>query len=221
MNELVYLKSDDAFTDSMVIANGTGNTHHAVTQLIRNHSKSLGKFGELRFTHFKCQNPKGGRPSKVYMLNEPQATLLVTFLGNNDTVVEFKTELVRQFFEMRKFIAERHTKEWIETRQQGKITRRNETDVIQELVGYAKAQGSKHADMLYMTYSKLANAMCGVKGRDNATTYQLNNLSIFENLILQMIRSGIEAGLNYKEIYKVCKERCVQAKEIAMIGVRE
>lgn len=38
---------------------------------------------------------------------------------------------------------------------------------------------------------------------------------------LQMIRSGIEAGLNYKEIYKVCKERCVQAKEIAMIGVRE
>ena len=216
MNELVYLKSDDAFTDSMVIANGTGNEHESVVALLKKYRSRFEKYGRLEFTDLK--SGKRGRPTKVYRLNEPQATLLVTFLDNTETVVEFKTELVRQFFEMRKFIAERHTKEWLETRQQGKLTRRKETDVIQELVGYAKAQGSKHADMLYMTYSKLANAMCGVKGRDNATTYQLNNLSIFENLILQMIRSGIEAGLNYKEIYKVCKDRCVQAKEIAMIG---
>lgn len=218
MNELVYLKSDDVFTDSMVIANGTGNQHNSVMRLIKKQKAQLEKFGKIEFMDLKSKNPNGGRPIKYCTLNEPQATLLVTFLDNTDAVVEFKTELVRQFFEMRKFIAERHTKEWLETRQQGKLTRRKETDVIQELVGYAKAQGSKHADMLYMTYSKLANAMCGVKGRDNATTYQLNNLTIFENLILQMIRSGIEADMNYKDIYKACKARCEQAKEIAMIG---
>lgn len=218
MNDLVYLKADEVFTDSLVIANATDNSHHAISQIIRKHKTRLEKFGKLQFSHLKCQNPNGGRPASIYLLNEPQATLLITFLKNSDVVADFKVELVRQFFEMRKFIAERHTAEWIATRKQGKITRRAETDVIQDLVSYAKEQGSEHADMLYMTYSKLANSMCGIKGRDNATIYQLNNLSIFENLILQMIRSGIEQNLNYKRIYQECKDRCIQAKQIAMIG---
>ena len=42
------------------------------------------------------------------------------------------------------------TQAWLETRQQGKLTRKAETDVIQKLVEYAKEQGSTHADMLYM-----------------------------------------------------------------------
>lgn len=216
MNDLVYLKQDDVFTDSMVIAKGTGVAHRKIKESIRKHKNKLKEFGRLS-APYQAES-SGGRPEEYYLLNEAQATFLVTLLKNTDVVVNFKAELVKQFFEMRKFIAERHTQEWIETRQQGKLTRRKETDVIQELIGYAKAQGSTHADMLYMTYSKLANAMCGVKGRDNATTYQLNNLTIFENLILQMIRSGIEADMNYKDIYKACKDRCIQAKEIAMIG---
>ena len=92
------------------------------------------------------------------------------------------------------------------------------SSVIKELVEYAKEQGSTHADMLYVTYSKLANSLCGIKSRDEATSYQLHNLSIFENLILTMIRSGIESGLDYKQIYKECKTRCVLAQQVAMIG---
>lgn len=216
MNDLVYLKKDDAFTDSLVIAEGTKVGHRKIKAAIKKHESKLNQFGKLS-APYQAEST-GGRPEEYYILNEAQATFLITLLKNTETVVNFKAELVKQFYEMRKFIAEKQTQAWIETRQQGKITRRTETDVIQELVGYAKAQGSEHADMLYMTYSKLANAMCGVKGRDNATTYQLNNLSIFENLILQMIRSGIQAGMHYKDIYKLCKERCVQAKQIAMIG---
>lgn len=216
MNELVYLKKDDAFTDSLVISKGTNVGHRKIKTVIKKHEAKLKEFGKLS-APYQAEST-GGRPEEYYILNEAQATFLITLLKNTETVVNFKAELVKQFYEMRKFIAERQTQAWIETRQQGKITRRSETDVIQELVGYAKAQGSEHADMLYMTYSKLANAMCGVKGRDNATTYQLNNLSIFENLILQMIRSGIQAEMHYKDIYKLCKDRCVQAKQIAMIG---
>ena len=216
MNELVYLKKDNAFTDSMVIANGTDNQHESIVRIIQKYRKDFEDYGRLEFSDLK--SGKRGRPTKIYFLNEEQATLLVTYLENSETVREFKKRLVHQFFEMRKFIAERHTKDWLETRQQGKLTRKAETDVIKELVDYAREQGSTHADMLYLTYTKLANAMSGVKGRDNATVIQLNNLSIFENLILTMIRNGIAAGLNYKEIYKVCKDRCIQAKQIALIG---
>jgi phage regulator Rha-like protein len=218
VNELVYLKADDVFTDSMVIANGTENQHKSVVAIIKKYRRDFEGIGQLRFSDLKSTNPKGGRPTKVYWLNEEQAMLLVTYLDNNEIVRNFKKNLVHQFVEMRKFIAERHTQAWVETRQQGKITRKAETDVIQELVAYAKEQGSTHSNMLYMTYSKLANSMCGIKGRDNATTYQLNNLSIFENLILQMIRSGMNNGLDYKQIYQECKNRCMMAQEVAMIG---
>ena len=216
MDELVFLKGDDAFTDSLVISECTGVDHRKVKSLIRKYESRLKELGKLSSPHEV--ESTGGRKATYYILNEEQATFLITLMKNTDVVVEFKSRLVKAFYEMRKFIAERHTQEWIETRKQGKITRKSETDVIQELIEYAKDQGSEHADMLYMTYSKLANSLCGIKGRDNATVIQLNNLSIFENLILQMIRSGIEADMNYKEIYKACKERCLQAKQIAMIG---
>lgn len=216
MNELVYLKADDVFTDSLVLAKGTRVEHRKIKSVIKKHEKKLKEFGRLS-APYRAEST-GGRPEEYYILNEAQATFLVTLLKNTDVVVNFKAELVRQFFEMRKFIAERHTEAWLETRQQGKLTRKAETDVIKELIEYAKAQGSTHADMLYVTYTKLANSMCGIRGRDSATVRQLNNLSIFENLILQMIRAGIEQNMNYKQIYQVCKDRCIQAQQIAMIG---
>lgn len=216
MNELVYLKKNEAFTDSMVIAEGTGNQHESVVRILTKHRKDFEDFGKLEFMDLK--SGKRGRPTKVYLLSEEQATLLVTYLDNTDVVRQFKKTLVHQFFVMRKFLAEKQTTVWIEARQQGMITRKAETDVIKELVEYAKAQGSTHADMLYMTYSKLANTLCGIKSRDEATSSQLHDLSIFENLILSMIRNGIEANMDYKQIYKECKARCTAAQQIAMIG---
>ena len=216
MEELVYLKRDDAFTDSMIIAEGTGNQHESVVRILTKHRKDFEDFGKLEFADLK--SGKRGRPTKVYLLSEEQATLLVTYLDNTEVVRQFKKTLVHQFFVMRKFLAEKQTTVWLEARQQGMITRKAETDVIKELVEYAKAQGSTHADMLYMTYSKLANTLCGIKSRDQATSSQLHDLSIFENLILSMIRSGIEANMDYKQIYKECKARCNAAQQIAMIG---
>lgn len=220
MDSLVYLKSDEVFTDSMVIAKGTDNQHKSVVAIIKKYHKDFEDFGRLEFSDLKSTNPKGGRPTKVYRLNEEQAALLMTYLGNTEIVRTFKKRLVHQFFEMRKFIAERHTKEWVETRQQGKMTRKSETDVIKELVEYAKDQGSTHSYMLYTTYSKLANRMVGIKGkeRDIATTIQLNNLNIFENIILNLIRVGMSQEMDYHDIYRLCESRCVQAKEVAMIS---
>ena len=139
-------------------------------------------------------------------------------MKNTDVVVNFKAELVRQFVAMRKLIAEKQTDTWIETRQQGKLTRKSETDVIKQLVEYAKKQGSGHADMLYMTYSKLANKYAGVDKRDNATVMQLNNLSLMEHIILNVIQNGITAGMYYKEIYKASKARLESMKDIAFLG---
>lgn len=207
MNELVLLKHGDAFTDSMKIAQGTGNTHHAVQQLVGKYHRKLVKWGKVEFTHLKCENPKGGRPPKVYYLNEQQALFLVTLLGNNDIVVDFKAELVDQFCKMRKLLTERQTEAWLETRKAGKLTRRSETDVIKQLIEYAKYQGSTHADMLYVTYSKLANKIAGVSKRDLANIKQLNILDEIESMIFHVIEIGMASGKHYKEIYQDCKRR--------------
>lgn len=205
MEELVYIKRDDAFTDSMVIAEATGNQHRSVTALIRKHQSNLENFGKVEFCDLKSRNPKGGRPVKVCPLNELQATLLITFLDNSDSVVDFKTELVRQFFEMRKILAQRKTEVWLDTRSQTKLIRKEETDMIQKLVEYAKEQGSGHSDMLYITYTRLANKMAGIKNRDEADVRRLNLLLMIEDIIKNVIEDGMREGSNYKQIYQDCK----------------
>lgn len=215
MNELVYLKKDDAFTDSLIIAKHSGVDHRKVKSLIRKYRSRLQGFGKLSSP---CEvESTGGRKATYYELNEEQATFLITLMKNTEAVVSFKANLVSEFYKMRKFIAEKQTATWLETRQQGKLTRKAETDVLKQLVEYAKEQGSSHADMLYMTYSKLANKYAGVDKRDSATVMQLNNLSLMEHIILNVIQNGITAGMYYKEIYKASKARLESMKDIAFL----
>ncbi len=214
MNELVFLRGNDAFTDSLVIASGTANKHESVQRRIRDYEKEIGTLGKLGF---EIRPMPSGQEQKIYKLNEQQATFLITLLKNTPIVVQFKLELVRQFYQMRQFIFERQTQSWIETRKAGKLTRKTETDTIQKLVKYAKEQGSTHADKLYMTYSKLANKMVGISKRDEATVIQLNNLSLMENIILHEINTGILMGKHYKEIYQECKRRLEVVKNLAYL----
>ena len=214
MHELVTLKGNDVFTDSLVIAQGTNNQHESIKRIIEKNKTDMLSFGTLPILNRKST---GGRPEQYYQLNEEQATFLVTLLRNSIKIVAFKKELVRQFYAMRRFILEKQTSLWLETRQQGKLTRNSETDTIKQLVEYAKSQGSEHADKLYMTYSKLANKMAGIKKRDEATVAQLNNLSLIENIILNCIQNGIIAEKNYKAIYQDCKRRLEMFKDIAYL----
>lgn len=215
MNELVYLKKDDAFTDSLIISRCTGVDHRKVKAMIRKYENRLKAFGKLSSP---CEaESTGGRKSTYYELNEEQATFLISLMKNTDPVVDFKSKLVTEFYKMRKFIAEKQTEAWIETRQQGKLTRKAETDVIKKLVEYAKEQGSTHPDMLYMTYSKLANKYAGINKRDNATVMQLNNLSLMEHIILNVVQNGIATEMHYKDIYKASKARLESMKDIAFL----
>ena len=38
---------------------------------------------------------------KTYFLNEPQTTLILTFMRNNEIVINFKVRLVQEFFKIR------------------------------------------------------------------------------------------------------------------------
>uniref|UniRef100_UPI003AF9CCDE Rha family transcriptional regulator n=1 Tax=Campylobacter fetus TaxID=196 RepID=UPI003AF9CCDE len=85
-----------------IIAQNTDNEVSSVKRLIDNHLSDFEEFGVLGFEIVKPLNAElGGRPSKIYYLNEPQATLLLTYLQNTPIVREFKKALVKEFYQMR------------------------------------------------------------------------------------------------------------------------
>ncbi len=218
MYELVEVRENDVFTNSKVIAEGTENKHEAVQKIISKYSIDIEDFGALRFEMrvLKHENYRGSTREKVYLLNEEQATFVITLLRNSKVVVKFKKELVRQFYAMRKFLIEKQSQLWNDTRLANKQNRLKETDVIKLLVEYAKNQGSTHSDKLYMTYTKLAKSVIGGK-RDNVSVSELNNLTLVESIILQTIQIDMSMGMHYKDIYKDCKDRIERFAEIAYL----
>lgn len=214
MDNLVILKGNDVFTNSWVIAEGTGNSHRAIKSIVDKYSDDFKEFGKLSY-HSKwfenekqkkifSDNSKGVSREKtkieVILLNEPQATLLITYLRNTEQVRRFKKNLVFEFYRMRDFIREKQTPAWQESRQTGITTRKKETDAIKRLCEYATAQGSKHPERLYTAYTKLTN-------RTTATNLQLSVLTVAESIIAQTIDAGIEENKPYKEIYQDCKRK--------------
>lgn len=144
----------------------------------------------------------------------------MTLLKNSQEVVEFKFELVKEFYRMRAFIREKLSSEWKETRIKGKITRRNETDIIMtKLIPHAELQGSKNSGKLYMTYSKLVNECVGISAnsRDKATKRILDVIYNLENLIEHVISEEVVKGTYYKDIYQICKGKCKLLVELSYL----
>lgn len=91
-------------TTSLAIADGTGNQHKNVLELIRNNISDFEEFGRVAFeTRVAGQSPN---PTKYAVLNEQHATLLLTYMRNSEIVKAFKKRLVAEFFAMRQALAE-------------------------------------------------------------------------------------------------------------------
>lgn len=102
-DDITTLNNDgEPVTTSLVIADGVGNSHATVIKLIRQNIDDLQEFGPLRFQiQVTRSDGRGGQQAEVAILNEQQATLLISFMRNIGVVKEFKKQLVKAFFAMR------------------------------------------------------------------------------------------------------------------------
>lgn len=97
-------RGGDLLVSSETIAEGSGVQHKNVLELINANRADFEEFGTVAFETRPL--PSGGLPVRLAMLNEQQATLLMTFQRNTAQVREFKKALVRAFFDMaRRLIA--------------------------------------------------------------------------------------------------------------------
>lgn len=183
--ELVYMDGKkEPYTLSSIVAECTGLQHHTITKTIRKHQVRFEQFGKVGF---KIQAMESGQNTKDYILNEQQATLLVTFLKNTEQVANFKTNLVKAFFEMRDELSKRYLQRELE-----KPKRKSLTEAIQ-----AWERAPKHA------YSTLTNLLLkGVTGKNKAqlmkereskngidglTSVELTNYQRLEDMAIAMI----------------------------------
>ncbi len=93
----------DLVVTSETIATGAGVEHRAVLQLVATHEDALGQLGPSAFGMRKgAPLPQGGfaKGTRVALLNEQQATLVLALMRNTDAVVAFKVALVKAFFDM-------------------------------------------------------------------------------------------------------------------------
>lgn len=84
---------------SLTIAEGSGVQHKNVLELIINNAADLEEFGHLAFETRPGYN---NATVRIALLNEHQATLVMTYQRNTEKVKAFKFALVKAFFEMAK-----------------------------------------------------------------------------------------------------------------------
>ena len=105
------------------------------------------------------------------------------------------------------YIATEKDNKWLGIREESKLVRKAETDVIKEYVEYAKSQGSKNAERYYTIFTKLVNSKIGIESnqRDNISQQALMEMKTLEGLINMRIRSLIKEKKPYKMIYQEIK----------------
>lgn len=205
MNELVYLapNTKDPFTTSEVIAECAEVKHHAIQQMILKYEQDFKSFGKLAFEMraVKTKGARGTKYTKVYHLNEQQATLLFTYLRNTPVVREFKKELIRQFYAMREELLNVKV-----ARTERKPLRIGMTDAIKAL------PDSPHKQFKYNQFTDLAyKAALGKSARQirqergatktaNASDYMSSDeiaaVANMENSIAVLLNVGME----YQEV---------------------
>ncbi|KRL05849.1 hypothetical protein FD46_GL000608 [Liquorilactobacillus oeni DSM 19972] len=186
----------EPFTTDKVVSKYSGNTLKEVKQMIKKHQKEIERFGVITFEMAKPpKGSKGGRPVKIYHLNREQATFLVTLLDNTNQVVNFKFNLVKQFFDKDKELQERNVK-----REAGKLTTSSLNDAIK-----SREDLDSHA---YVNFEQLAyRASLGknatqikhersVPKSTPATEYlsaaELNKVSLMKQKIAVLLELGME-----------------------------
>lgn len=207
--KLVFIKPAgshmEPFTTSDIIADCAGVRRSAVMRLILKHQSDLEEFGSLGFEIRKIVKNGSGNYEKLWHFNEQQATLFITYLQNTEPVRQFKKDLVREFFTMRKELEKRK-----ELRTQSKPIRRNLTDALRDSGEEERMHGYAYGTYTNLFYKaalgKTARQLRAERGASKKITAK-DLLSSDELPLYEKKEAAatvlLDAGLRYEEIKKI------------------
>ena len=156
-----------------------------------------------------------GQKYTAYLMNREFFSLLaMRFKGK--IAFRWQVQFVSAFHEMENHILSelnnKSDKQWLNQRSQGKLSRREETDVIKDFVEYATNQGSKSAKYYYKHITNATYKALGIiaqrkpKIRDTMNIYDLAELLLMERVARNSLEKYMKLERNYKDIYESTKE---------------
>ena len=219
---LVRIACGQPTTTSIVIAEKFGKRHDRVLRAIDNLECSetfrLRNFGE---TSNPVQMPNGGTRNErsFNITRDGFAFLAMGFTGKE--AARWKEKFIDAFnwqaSEINRLRILHCHPEWQAARIEGKAVRRDETDVIQSFVDYAKSQGSKSADRYYLVITKetnralfLVQSAVGKGFRDSLTSAQLSSVAMAERIVERALLEAMGARMFYRDAYRLAADRVRQ-----------
>ncbi|MDY4760723.1 Rha family transcriptional regulator [Streptococcus thoraltensis] len=189
---LVYLDGKkEPYTLSSIVSECANVKHRHLKILINKHKSRLERFGRVTF---EISPSEAGQNVRDYILNEQQATLLITFLKNTEQVATFKENLVKAFFEMRDELTKFQLQRELE-----KPKRRALHEAIETWQEAPKHAHSTVTNLLLRSVTgfnakQLKTIRGGNNGIDTLTSYELERYQSFEDMAIAMIDLGFTYG---------------------------
>lgn len=208
--QIVLSKKGEAFADSRVIAEKFGKRHSHVVEKIETLIKEIDnikgpKSWTLKFN--KRSDNYRGQEYDYYEMNKPAFSMLVMGMTGNKAL-EWKLRFNEAFYEMERVLTQQSLNQqsemWLAQREQGKLIRQEETDIIKEFVDYATTQGSENAKFYYKHITSAVYKALNLvqykqpKLRETLDFMQTSQLILAE----QVAQKSLKKYMNEKEFYK-------------------
>jgi Rha family phage regulatory protein len=211
---LVSCNHRQAVTTSVIVAKVFGKRHKDVLKAIANLLTDLEGEGISRRSFApRDYTDERGRTHLMYEMDRDGYSLLAMGF-NGRKALKFKTQYIAAFNEIERALRHRENLSWQDQRTGNKIGRRAETDTLARFVEYATAQGSQSARLYYVNVTKMTHQTLNLVKqaspqslRDTIDAMQLAFLTTAEYLVKQAIEEGMRAGIPYREIYQLAKDR--------------
>lgn len=221
MNDLVFLSSQqvdaEPFTTGDVIAEYAGIERDSVNRMIRNIYQRLERMGKVGF---KIRPMASGQESKTYLLNQQQATLLITFLKNTPRVADFKEELVAQFYAMQRELIERRAKFEL-GKQFSKSLHATIADSQIKMHGHEYSTFNRliYKQALGVDSTKLRKAR-DIPKSEAITTYLSSDEAEAVRLVKNRVEVLLDVGMDYQQIKQALQIKGVVYKVTLQLPVK-
>ena len=209
--KLVFIKKEDVFTNSKIVADEIGIKHYSIIKMIKKYKDYFSRFGKIEFMDLKSVNYSRGRPEKICLLNEPQTTFLLQRVRGSKKVIDFQANLTQQFFEMREELRKRKTAITIHIE-----TRRTLTDSIKALPDspHKHFKYKHYTDLVYQAVTGMtAKALKSSRGYKNddtpqqfLTAQEIKMITCLETQVAVLI----DSGLKFEQIKEIVNKKLKQ-----------
>lgn len=210
MNELVFLKNNQALTTSLKVAEYFERRHDRVLRAISASIQALPKIGDSDKAFIKSSyTDESGKSNPMYLLNRDGFMFVVMgFTGKK--AAELKWNYIQAFNAMEQkliaLLAERKSAEWLAVREAAKNGNKRMAAVVHEfLLPTAQAQGyDKPERFLHINYNRAINraACVNPKSRDEQPLGQLYEIEKMQSMVEVAIKGATARGDHFKQIYR-------------------